>query len=209
MWTKVLVGVAIVGGVALVMRWQATRHFVDEPGFELLRTTDGGVEIRRYAPMIVAETRVPVSYDEAANVGFRRLAGYLFGGNSRSESLAMTAPVTQGSEQLAMTVPVTQRASSGQSVIAFVMPRGRSLSSLPVPRDPAVVLREIPSHTVAVLAYSGVTSEAIVTARTRELMDELAREGLRTQGAVTSARYDPPTTLPWLRRNETWVALEE
>jgi hypothetical protein len=199
-------GVALVGVVA---RWQLARHFVAEPRHEVVRRLSPHVEIRRYEPVVVAETRVDAGYDAAPSAGFRRLAGFIFGGNRRSESLAMTAPVTQASETLAMTAPVTQVEGRGASVIGFVMPAGRGLSSLPIPRDPSVVLREVPARTVAVLRYSGSTDASVVAARTQELEEALRSAGLSPRGAATSARYDPPSTLPFLRRNEIWLELPD
>lgn len=136
MWLA-LTGLVLSAGL---LRWQLARHFVSEPPYEVLERLGDGVEIRRYEAMVVAETRIEASFDAAPNQGFRRLAGFLFGGNRGGESLAMTAPVTQTGERLAMTVPVTQAvtgdASTGAaSVVAFVMPAGRALSSLPIPDD--------------------------------------------------------------------------
>ena len=208
MWLA-LTGLVLSAGL---LRWQLARHFVSEPPYEVLERLGDGVEIRRYEAMVVAETRIEASFDAAPNQGFRRLAGFLFGGNRGGESLAMTAPVTQTGERLAMTVPVTQAvtgdASTGAaSVVAFVMPAGRALSSLPIPDDGSVALREVPARTVAVLTYSGSTDERTVAVRTAELEAALARAGRTPRGVATSARYDPPSTLPILRRNEIWLEL--
>lgn len=205
MWLG-LTGVLLVAGL---LRWQLARHFVSEPPYEVLERLGDDVEIRRYEAMVVAETRIEASFDAAPNQGFRRLAGFLFGGNRGGESLAMTAPVTQTGERLAMTVPVTQAATGDASVVAFVMPAGRALSSLPVPNEGAVTLREVPARTVAVLTYSGAADERTVAVRTAELEATLARAGRAPRGAATSARYDPPSTLPFLRRNEIWLELAD
>jgi hypothetical protein len=203
MWLG-LTGLLLCAGL---LRWQLARHFVSEPPYEVLERLGDGVEIRRYEAMVVAETRIEASFDAAPNQGFRRLAGFLFGGNRGGESLAMTAPVTQTGERLAMTVPVTQAVTGAASVVAFVMPAGRALSSLPIPDDGSVALREVPARTIAVLTYSGSTDERTVAVRTAELEAALARAGRTPRGVATSARYDPPSTLPILRRNEIWLEL--
>lgn len=206
---RLIVGtLAVLASTAAIVRWQGARHFVEEPPFDVVERLSDSVEIRRYAPMVIAETRVEAAFDTAPNIGFRRLAGFLFGGNTAREALAMTAPVTQTGERLAMTVPVTQAEEGGASTVAFVMPAGRSLASLPVPDDGNVTFREVPERTVAVLTYRGSADAAVVAARTAELETLLRTRGRATRGPATSARYDPPSTLPFLRRNEIWIELE-
>jgi hypothetical protein len=207
-WIKAALGLGAVTVGGLVVRWQTARHFVEEPRHTVLRRLGDGVEIRRYDAVVVAETRVDGPYESAPSEGFRRLAGYIFGGNRARESIAMTAPVVhEGSERIAMTAPVVQGASAGAQTITFVMPPGRTLESLPIPDDPRVTLREVPAREVAVLRYSGTTSRAILDEKAAALRGELERHGLAPTSEPVSARYDPPTTLPFLRRNEVWLEL--
>ena len=200
---------AVVGGV--LIRWQLAGRFVDEPAYDVERSLGPGVEIRRYAPRVEARTVVSgASRDAAVNEGFRRLAGYIFGGNQARRSVAMTAPVLQASasERIAMTAPVMQAtAADGGWLITFVMPPGSSIESLPTPNDDRVVLGVVPEERIAVLRYSGSTDGEVVRRRTGELEDVLSREGLHAAGEAVSARYDPPSTLPLLRRNEIWIPL--
>jgi hypothetical protein len=121
----------------------------------------------------------------------------------------MTAPVAVESERLAMTAPVAIESENGEQVVSFVMPPGRTLSSLPVPNDARVTLREVPARTIAVLTYSGTTTPEILASQTQTLRDALTREGLTATGNAVSSRYDPPSTLPMLRRNEVWIPIAE
>ncbi len=196
----------VASGIGAVAYWQFQRWFTEEPRFEVERVV-GRVEIRRYPALVRAETMLTGPANEAVNQAFRRLAGYIFGANESRTKIAMTAPVTQASEKLAMSTPVTQSAEDAQWLVTFTMPKGRTLADLPIPRDPRVVLREVPARRVAVLRYSGGTSQERVREKELELRALLAREGLFATGAVISARYDPPTTLPFLRRNEVWLEL--
>ncbi len=210
-WKTIVVGaLATVAGAAL-LRWQLAGRFVDEPSYEIERSLGEGMEVRRYAPRVLAVTRVGGgSRDAAVNEGFRRLAGYIFGGNRARRSVAMTAPVLQAaaSEEVAMTAPVLQAAAGGGGwVISFVMPPGSTLEALPVPDDDRVVLEVAPSDRIAVLRYSGSAGPEQWSARAQELRGALAREGLVEGGEPVSARYDPPWTLPMLRRNEVWLSL--
>jgi hypothetical protein len=202
---------------------------IEEPRFETLRRS-GDFELRRYAPMIVAETFVQGDLSEASGEGFRVIAGYIFGNNvsvrgTGSEKVAMTAPVTTeaASEKIAMTAPVTlEAASMGSSTAApasgegaaqgyrmhFVMPSAYTLETLPRPRDARVRLREIPAQRMAVIRFSGFAGEDKVRERTNELLGWLRSEGLQPAGSAQLARYDPPWTLPFLRRNEVMVPLD-
>jgi hypothetical protein len=193
-----------------VVRWQAAGRFVEEPEFTVERS-DGSIEVRRYAPLVRAETTVETDdWNRAVNEGFRRLAGYIFGANQRRSSIAMTAPVTQAQrgERIAMTAPVTQSSAAGSWLVTFTMPRGSALDAMPLPNDARVTLRALPARRVAVLRYSGTTTPDVLAAHERTLRAWLARNGWTAAGTVTSARYDPPSTLPLLRRNELWLELD-
>ncbi|MBL8949652.1 MAG: heme-binding protein [Myxococcaceae bacterium] len=206
------------GGLAALVsfglvRWQLAGRFVEEPAYEVERD-DGGFEVRRYGPTVLAETVVEAeSSASAVNTGFRRLAGYIFGNNTRSEKLAMTAPVTQSlssGETLAMTAPVTQSAEgAGRWRVTFTLPKGRTVADLPVPVDGSVSLRAVGARRVAVLRYSGTTPPERVTEQERALREALASAGLSPRSEAVSARYDPPSVLPFLRRNEVWLELAE
>jgi len=184
------------------------RHGTAEPDFTVERRV-GGVEIRRYGPRIAAETTIAAEEETARSEGFRRLAGYIFGGNTTKTKIAMTAPVAQQqSEKIAMTAPVAaQRGAAGEWVIRFFMPAEHSLESLPVPNDERVHLVTVPAETVAVLRYSGVASLESIASHTDELLTTLRDNGFTTDGEPFSWFYDPPWTLPFRRRNEVAVRL--
>lgn len=192
-----------------VVRWQLQRWINDEPAYTVERRV-GDLEIRRYAPRVEARTQIAEgSFDRALETGFRRLAAYIFDGNAREESLAMTGPVVASGERLAMTGPVQARASSGGHEMAFVMPAGRTLASLPRPRDARVELVEVPARRVAVLCYRGRYRGDRVAREARRIRELAAAAGLHAAGEPAFAGFDPPSTLPWLRRNEIWLPLAE
>lgn len=111
----------------------------ESPKYEVLKKYDG-FEVRQYAGYVVAETEVEASRGEAGNQAFGRLAGYIFGGNTAKQEIAMTAPVTQ-SQRIAMTSPVTQVASGSKWVVQFSMPSSWTMQTLPVPNDARHVAR--------------------------------------------------------------------
>ena len=197
----------------LLMGPLSTGHLMatEEPKFESLRKEDN-IEIRRYVPVIVAETTVDGDMDSASNRGFQLIAGYIFGKNER---IAMTAPVVaeaqSSAEKIAMTAPVSIEAQNtdGSKMagaqrwrIHFVMPSQYTLATLPKPLNPQVQLREIPAKTFAALTYSGINTESTVQEKTEQLLDWLKTQKIETLGKPQLARYNPPWTLPFLRRNE-------
>ena len=184
------------------------RHGTEEPAYTVEREIDG-VEIRRYGPRIAAETTVATDEEAARNEGFRRLARYIFGGNSSSDKIAMTAPVAQQqSEKIAMTAPVAaQRGSADDWVIRFFMPSEYTMETLPKPKDDRVRLVEVPGETVAVLRYNGSYSPEVVAARSTQLLETLHRNNIEAVGDPLSWFYDPPWTLPFRRRNEVVVGV--
>ena len=191
--------------------WTGTLMATEEPKFESLRKEEN-IEIRRYVPVIVAETTVDGDMDSASNQGFQRIAGYIFGQNER---IAMTAPVVaeaqSNAEKIAMTAPVSiePKNAEGSNMagaqrwrIHFVMPRQYTLATLPKPLNPQVQLREIPAKTFAALTYSGINTENKVQEKTEQLLNWLKSQKIETLGKPQLARYNPPWTLPFLRRNE-------
>jgi hypothetical protein len=179
---------------------------VEEPAFRSV-LHEGAFEVRDYPSLVVAEVTVSGDQKEAAGKGFRLLAGYIFGGNKRRQSIAMTAPVAQAptNEKIAMTAPVTQIQSAGEWVVRFTMPSAYSIETLPEPNDPKVRLRVLPPSRFAVLQFSGLARKEDVATKNAEL-ERLARtHRLRVIGPPSLAQYDPPWTLWFMRRNEVML----
>ena len=197
----VVVSVLVAGGLFFLA--------IEEPAFEVVETLDG-VEVRRYAPYVVAEMTVEGDFEEAGNRAFRTLAGYIGGDNRGAARIEMTAPVLQepaGGRSIDMTAPVLQRSAADGSrhSVAFVLPARFDLDSAPAPTDPRVELREVPARTVAVRRYRGRWTESRYREQESRLLATLAAAGYEPVGAPEWARYNPPM-LPWfLRRNEVLV----
>ena len=183
---------------------------IEEPGYETL-VADEPYELRQYRPMIVAETFVEGDLSAASNAGFRRIADFIFGNNTSprgaGEKIEMTAPVTAApaSEKIAMTAPVTVEDTGGRWRVHFVMPSKYTLATLPKPNNPAVAIREVPATRFAVIRFSGLAGESNVAGKTADLMRWIESRGLRASGTPQLARYNPPWTLPFMRRNEVLV----
>jgi hypothetical protein len=191
---------------ATVISTFGMRGATEQPKYQIVASR-GAVELRRYDSLIAAEATVPGERVQALNEGFRLVAGYIFGNNSASAQIAMTAPVAQAprGEQIAMTAPVTQKANGSGWSIQFYMPAKYTMANLPRPKDPRVRLVEIPPRTFAVLKFTGSRSTGVVSAQQARLAAALAGSGWRAVGDPQNWFYDPPWTLPFLRRNEVAV----
>lgn len=201
--TSGAVFVAVLGGLEMASR-------VAEPEFEVVTRYDT-FELRRYAPYVVAETRVEGEYRRSLNEGFRRLAGYIFGGNRSQAKIAMTAPVSAQpvSEKIPMSAPVSAQKDAGSWVVTFALPAGSRLDTLPLPNDQRVTLQLLPARRVAALRFRGWASVKDVEKKTAELLAALPSVGLLPRGIPTIAQYNPPWTLPFFRRNEILVEVAD
>jgi hypothetical protein len=187
---------------------------IEEPDYQVIKKLDN-VELRQYAPYVVAEVVVKANAQDAGNQAFPILAGYIFGKNKGEKKFAMTAPVTQTAVasststpmRMEMTAPVTQEAVAGGMRVQFVLPKGVTLQTAPEPLDVRVQLREVPASNWAVIRYSGTWSQANYDEHLALLKSTLSAAAVATQGEPVLARYNAPFT-PWfMRRNEVWLAV--
>jgi hypothetical protein len=171
-----------------------------------------GYEIREYAPYILAQTTVTGSYDEATSKGFRIIADYIFGNNTKKESIAMTTPVLEKdavSEKIAMTTPVLETESeNNERTIAFVLPSKYTLETLPTPNNNAVVFVEVPARKVAALTFTWYATENRMQAKKESLKSFLERDSMTTLGKAETARYNPPLSMPLMLRNEVLIEVQ-
>lgn len=171
---------------------------LEQPEYELVDEV-GELQIRKYQAHIVARTLVAGSFEDAGNQGFKRLAGYIFGGNGQDQDIAMTAPV--GLEPHAETSP------DSQYWITFSMPSEYSMEELPTPNDSRVDIIEVPERYMAVLRYKGSWSEERYRTHESSLLALISNEATwDKKGKPSWSRYNPPF-VPWfMRTNE--VAIE-
>jgi len=190
-----------------------TAMAIEEPKFTLLEK-DKAFELRAYAPKIIAEVVVDGNMREASSKGFRLIADFIFGNNTvqsgKSEKISMTAPVSvePRSDKISMTSPVgVQQASKGWKVY-FVMPSQYTLETLPKPKSPLVSIKQRSSQKFAVIRFSGLVDEEKMEKKVAELKQWTDNKKLKVLGNPELARYNPPWTLPFLRRNEVMLEVE-
>ena len=182
---------------------------IEETKFKVIES-EGNFELRQYSPHIVAETFVEADFSKAGNEAFNRLAGYINGQNRRKQTIPMTAPVSQEAdfEKIPMTAPVNQEGAGEKWRFTFLMPAKYTLETLPEPLDSRVALRKVPESLVAALKYSGTWSKSRYEEKKKQLMEWIEKRGLKQVGEPIFARYNPPFT-PWfLRRNEVLIPVD-
>jgi hypothetical protein len=189
----------------------------EEPKFSIIEKSEP-FELRTYAPQLVAEVKVEGDLDAASSQGFRLIAAFIFGQNQVSEKISMTVPVgieTAQSTKIAMTVPVGIEASKdsakgvNQWVFSFVMPSEYTMATLPKPVNPLVTIRELPAQKRAAITFSGFYNEAKVLEKTRALEEWIKSKQLQAIGSPQFARYNPPWSIPFMRRNEILITVRD
>ena len=185
---------------------------LEEPIYQT-QMQEGNFEIREYASYLVAEVFMEgEDFDEAPGDGFRILADYIFGNNlSHSASVQMAGKAEAASENIAMTAPVQmdQGEQPDQWRMAFSLPSKWNLETAPVPNDQRVNLREILPERMVVLQFSGRMGARDLEEKEQELRQWATKQGITVVGSVRTARYDPPWTLPFLRKNEVQLKVED
>jgi effector-binding domain-containing protein len=197
----VIAVVAIMIGVMDAMAIEEAKYNVVEK--------DNRFEVRDYAPHILAETIVEGDLEEAGNKAFKRLFRYISGDNRSRKKVAMTAPVSQQpvGEKIKMTAPVGQRQVQEKWAVSFMMPASYTIETLPEPENQDVTLRQVPARRMASVIYSGFWSEKRYLRYKLELESWIKERGLTIVGDPIWARYNPPFT-PWfLRRNEILIPI--
>ena len=168
---------------------------IEEPEYELLSEYEG-FEIRRYSESVQARLLTPSSGWSGNSSGFRRIAGYIFGGNETNQRIAMTAPVQMWD-------------TDSGSMMSFTMPSKYSIKDLPSPIDKGVEIVEVDEYVVAVLPFSGLSRNSKARRLMAKLETLVQASGLTAEGAPVLAVYDNPgTTLPFMRRNEIHLPLK-
>ena len=193
-----IIGIAGVTLLAAAL-WGPNVSNVEQPKYQVVESSNN-IEIRDYAPMIVAEVDVTGGRRDAIGKGFRIIADYIFGNNTAAQKLPMTAPVTQqDSEKIAMTAPVTQQGDGNTWKVRFIMPSSYTMETLPKPNNPAVELKEIGAKRYVVIRFSGMAGEDSLKPYTEELNAFVSAKTLRPYQPPLTPFVDPPWTLPFLR----------
>lgn len=182
---------------------------VEVPAYKILKK-EQNIEIRQYPPLIIAEVKTAGSRQASISDGFRILADFIFGNNEGEKQLSMNGPITQQEGiKIAMTAPVQQEKTDAEWAISFIMPSKFSIDTIPNPINDRIKIIQIPSKRYAVVTFSGRSTEENLTTHTNELEKYIYGSNYSKAGNAKYAFYNPPWTLPFLRRNEIQFELTE
>ena len=182
---------------------------VEKPDYKVIQS-EQNIEIRKYEPMIIAEVEVDGKREDAIGDGFRLLADYIFGNNTVQQVISMTAPVQQKENQkIAMTAPVQQQSTGKSWRMSFVMPSKYSMDSLPKPNNDRVRLKEILTTKFVVVDFSGTNSNENIAEHEKQLLNYIEANKLKITGSPKYAFYNAPWTLPFMRRNEVMIEINQ
>ncbi len=158
--------------------------------------TDGKFEVRHYERLVLVTTNMPDGM-VSASAPFYRLFNYISGENDEAAKIAMTAPVFMEQE------------NKKTKAMSFVLPKQTSLATAPRPSDQTVRLTELKNYVAAAVTFSGVLNQGSVLKHQALLEDWISNRGLKITGLAKAAGYNPPFTLPFLRRNEIIIPIKE
>ena len=195
----IIIGIALAAGPVM--------SDVETPKYDVIQST-GSVEIRTYNPMIIAEVHTQGPRDQAIQEGFRLLADYIFGNNTVRQNIAMTAPVQQQrNTTIAMTSPVQQQSAGQAWKVSFIVPSEYSLATLPEPNNRRVMLKQVLAKSFVTIRFSGRITEQNLQNQEQNLRNHVRTHKLAVIEPPKYAFYNPPWTLPLLRRNEIMLEI--
>ena len=159
--------------------------------YEVLEKEDA-LELRHYERLVLVTTAMPTGMDDQRDP-FYKLFDYIFGKNELTKEIPMTAPVFM------------DQANDTTEFMSFVLPESFSIETAPLPKDQAVKLEEIVNYTVAAITFSGSLNQDNINKHKIILEEWIARNGFEKRGPAKAAGYNPPFTIPALRRNEVLI----
>jgi hypothetical protein len=183
------------------------------PGVEIapydVEKSDNSFEVRKYKELVLVTTPMPGGMKEGGDEAFNRLFKYISGENAGAQEISMTAPVIMDEkpkgQKIEMTAPVFMDESAEKETMSFVLPAQYTYETAPKPTNPQVRLEKLENLKVASIRFSGFLNERNILKRKNELLEWMKSNSYEAVGAYRVAGYDPPWTIPFLRRNEVLI----
>jgi hypothetical protein len=191
--TLIVIGIIALIIVIIQIYTSMATNKTESQAYKVIQT-EKEFEIRYYPKATMAMITSDVkSYKELGSTGFRKLAGYIFGGN-------------KDQKQIAMTSPVHMHIGDSVSTMSFVMPAGYNQDNLPIPNNSDVTISTSPDEYVAAIQFGGFSSNENVKQQTAMLENALKEKHISYYGNFRYLGYNPPYQL-FGRRNEIIVSI--
>ena len=183
---------------------------IEKPKVLSNKVLGNNIQVRKFAPVIQATVLVAGSQNEAINAWFRLLAGYIFGWNTTKQAISMTAPVSleKTNTKISMTAPVSLQKDWKNYQVSFTMPSKYTLKTLPKPNNDAITFVTIPSRSYYVWKFSGYANEVRANKQLDVFKKILKNQKIKASGDPILNQYNDPWTMPLMRTNERWIAVE-
>jgi len=201
--TTALVGVTALSGCINVS------NSLETPKYNVLEKSEN-FEIRQYNPYLVAEVTEKSNGEKSDDAAFMILADYIFGKNSVKKDIAMTAPVEieQKSKKIAMTAPVEIENNSAEITMRFSIPSEFTLENLPKPNDNRIKIYKVAGYKAAVNKFTWNFTDERFAEKADELKEFIKNKNLKENSQPIKAHYNPPFTIPFLKRNEVIIKVK-
>lgn len=182
---------------------------VKEPPYSTI-LSDGAYEVRQYPSIVTVNAFAAGDFNQSQDQSFQKLFDYISGNNAASAEIPMTAPVLMKGKgtEIPMTAPVFMAAQKDGWTMSFVLPGTYTRETAPKPLDSTLTLDEIKNVKYAAIRFSGFFTDANFEEKKTELQSWIAAKNLKAIGPAMRAGYNPPWTLPPLRRNEVLIPVE-
>jgi hypothetical protein len=181
-----------------------------EPGYNLV-IDENHVQIRMYNAYLIARLKIEGDEeDQSRETAYMRLLNYVLGRNTRTEKISAMAPLiqeditTRFNALLSLEVPGGPKKLKAFEV-SVVLPTHFNLETAPMPMDPEIKLEKVKPHLTAVVKFSGLCGKHKRERLSKYLSLWLHEKGYTAVSSPRVAKYNPPFTLPFMRRNEIHI----
>lgn len=167
---------------------------LNQPEYELIEK-DGKIEIREYSKYVIAKTSIKQIEMNQNNNMFRTLASYIFGSNSKNQSIPMTAPV------------ITQITNTNYDMIFFMLDAQKP-EDLPTPNDQRISLEQMEIGKTISISFGMWATEKRIQNYKEKLDKYINQKKIQVQSPLMVAQYNSPWALPPFRKNELLYTIE-
>ena len=174
--------------ILIIFFSMAATETLKNPEFILLEKY-GEIEVREYSEYVIAKTSISQGDKELNNNMFSTLAGYIFGGNSKSQSIPMTAPV------------ITKNDESSYDMIFFMLDATKP-EDLPLPNSSNVSIEMMNLGKTITISFGMWATEKRIAYYKDKLDAYIKKNNIQVISSIMVAQYNSPWTIPPFRKNE-------
>jgi len=174
--------------ILIIFFSMAAAETLKNPEFILVEK-HGEIEVREYSEYVIAKTSISQGDMELNNNMFRTLAGYIFGGNNKSQSIPMTAPV------------ITKNDESSYDMIFFMLDANKP-EDLPLPNSSNVSIEMMDLGKTISITFGMWATDSRVKYYKKKLDKHIKDNNIQIKSPLMVAQYNSPWAMPPFRKNE-------